>query len=457
MSAPLFSEFESCDKSTWQKQAEKELGDKSWKIKSYKITPDLALDAYYSAQDLDHERVRDLQNSQRKTPGWLNMPLIKFDKPRPTNAKIISALNKGAGAVLLHWNEPDFRIGELENTLHSIKLCDTPVFFQTEINSEKLFEKVSNVAGYYLKGGIANDPLANWLRCGLDFTEPVTNVCNTLNRTKMMREFRPLMVESHVYHNAGATPVQELAYLLSSTVFYLDKLTDAGISPLHAFNCFFYSVSVGPEYLTEIAKLRALRYLHKRIGLAYQLPGELCDSFIHTQTSSFYNALYDPVNNIIRAASEAASAVLGGCNALTVLPYNQLSVETDESSERIARNVSTLLSDEAYMDQVADPAGGSYQLEMLSVHLAEAAWNLFLETEEKGGILSCFEAGYIQQEMDKSWQEKLDALNQGKILVGVNKYGAEKMQGAMSVEKASGNTDPGKPNRLTAKNLSGHW
>lgn len=457
MPASLFSEFEFCDKNTWNKQAKNELAGKFEKIQSFKIGPDLALEAYYSANDLNPERISVLQNCQKKIPGWLNTPLIKFDNPRTTNDRITFALNAGADAVLLHLTEPDLIKNELSKTLNAVKLCDTPVFFKTEINSEKIFEEVSRGAGYYLKGGIANDPLANWMRNGSAFAEPVKNVCATLNKTKMMREFRPLMVESHVYHNAGATPVQELAFLLASTVYYLDKLTDAGISPLHALNRFFYSISIGPEYLTEIAKLRALRYLHKKIGMAYQVPPELCNTFIQAQTSSFYSAKYDLQTNIVRSTSEAMSAVIGGCDGLTVLPYNQTFEETTEFSERIARNVSSLLSAESYLDRVADPAAGSYQLEILTIKMADAAWELFLQTEEKGGIITCFENEFVQTEIDKSWQKKQEELKQDKIFVGVNKYRTE---GMIDLGKKPDSPEAASSEGikwLASKNLSEDW
>ena len=457
MSASLFSEFGFCDKNTWKKQAENELGEKSEKIKSFKIAPNLALGAYYSESDLDFERISALQKCQRNTSGWLNTPHVKFEKPFSTNYKITSAINAGADAILLQLTEPDLKKSELSKTLHSVKLCDTPIFFKTEINSEKIFEEVSRGDGYYLKGGIANDPLANWMRDGSAYSEPVENVCKTLKKTKMMREFRPLMVESHVYHDAGANHVQELAFLLSSTAYYLDKLTDSGISPLHALNRFFYSVSIGPEYLTEIAKLRALRYLHKKIGQAYQVPGELCNSFVHAQTSAFYNATYAPKTNMVRSTSEAMSAAIGGCDALTVLPYNYSFEETTEFSERVARNVSSVLSGEGYLDRVADPAAGSYQMETMTIKIADAAWHLFLETEEKGGVVPCFETGFIQNEISKSWQEKRDALEQGKVFVGVNKYKAEEKIEEIDKPDFPESNDPKGLNRLVAKNLSKHW
>lgn len=422
MSKLHFSEFNSSPKETWKKQAEKELGENKTKIGSWEIASDLFVDPYYTAEAVDNEQIADLQNVQKKIPGWLNIPFISFDNAWATNAKIKSSLESGADAVILDLKENDLIKSELSKTLHGIRISETPIFFSTEINSEKLFEEISRGAGYYLKGGIYNDPLANWMRTGNDFEEAQKNIGNVLEKTKMMREFRPLMIESHVFHNAGANVVQELAFLLSSTVHYLDKLTDAGTSPLHALNRFFYSVSIGTEYLTEIAKLRALRSLYRKISRAYQIPDELCNVFIHTQTSSFYDSRYSSENNLIRNTSEAMSAVIGGCDGLTVHPFDNASNKSPEFSERVARNISSLLENESYLSAVADPSAGSYQLDMMSLKIADAAWKLFLQTEEKGGLISCFQNGFIQSEIENSWQKKMVDFNDGKIMVGVNKF-----------------------------------
>ncbi|GLU56747.1 hypothetical protein Dfri01_62080 [Dyadobacter frigoris] len=425
MSKLLFSEFKLSTKDAWKKQAENELGENNTRIGSWEIAPDLFVDPYYTAENIKSEQILDLQNCQKKNPGWLNIPFISFDKPWSTNAKIKSSLESGADAVILDMEETDLVKSELSKTLHAIRLSDTPIFFRTTINSENLFEEISRGAGYYLKGGIYNDPLANWMRTGIAFEDAVENICNVLDKTKMMREFRPLMIESHVFHNAGANVVQELAFLINSTVHYLDKLTDAGISPLHALNRFFYSISIGTAYLTEIAKLRALRFLYRKISRAYQVPDELCQVFIHAQTSSFYDSAHSAETNMIRSTSEAISAVIGGCNGLTVQAFDHSFTKPTEFSERVARNVSSLLANESYLSAVADPGAGSYQIEMMSLKIADAAWKLFLQTEEKGGLISCFKQGFIQSEIENSWQKKIADLNNGEIMIGVNKYKLE--------------------------------
>ena len=171
----------------------------------------------------------------------------------------------------------------------------------------------------------------------------------------------------------------------------------------------------------EIAKLRALRFLWQRVQMGWGIEPKI--AYVHAQTSTFYDAAITPNTNLLRATTEAMSAVIGGCDALTVHAYDSTFRTPDEFSERIARNISILLKEESYLDKTLDPAAGSYFLENLTQQLAEAAWSLFLEVEEKGGLLAAFEQDFIQNKIKQNATETLAALQQGtRVMVGVNKF-----------------------------------
>ena len=273
-----------------------------------------------------------------------------------------------------------------------------------------------------------------------------------------MKEFRPVMIDGNRYHNAGADTVQELAFVVSATVCYMDMLTDEGISALPAFNRFLFSVPIGPDYLTQIAKLRALRSLLGKVAAAYSLPAELASPFIQARTSSFYHSAVLPHTNMIRASSEAMSAVIGGGNALTIDHYVKNTDPDDSFPGRIASNVSSLLRYEGYLGDIADPAAGSYLIENMSLKIADAAWVLFLEMEKKGGIIPCFESGFIQDKLDLTYKQKLAALHSGRVVIGVNKY-----QFKTDVEATASPTETTEEKTvqglrlLTDRNLAAAW
>jgi methylmalonyl-CoA mutase len=175
----------------------------------------------------------------------------------------------------------------------------------------------------------------------------------------------------------------------------------------------------------EIAKFRALRYLLGKIRESY---GEQANTsiFVHARTSRFYLAVPEPYTNLLRLTTEAMAALTGGCDALTVLPYDSAGGTSGAFSRRISRNVSTILKEEAYLDQVNDPAAGSYYLENLTYELATQAWKIFLEVEARGGLIPAFEQGWILQEIERNYQHLVAQLKEGKkTMVGVNKYRIE--------------------------------
>jgi methylmalonyl-CoA mutase len=419
MANNLFSEFDPTNKSAWEKQVEKEIKKPVNELNRHALNLNKKLDPYYSFEEFDPENIAELSACQRTTPGWLNMPETIVNDVTEANKKIQESLSGGAQAVVVDFQNKITTDG-VSRLFHNIRLTDTPVFLKTRQNPLHVFELISKGSGYIMKGGIANDPLAQWMRSGQSFNHSLKDISSLCKATESMKDFYPVMVDGHVFHNAGATPQQELAFILANLAFYLDKLTDADIAPGLAFKSVFFSVSVGTDYLPEIAKLRALRLLHQRMANAYKVNNTKV--FIHASTSSLYNSATLPHTNMLRATSSAMSAVIGGCDALTVRPYDELISQPNDFSERIARNVSSIIAHESYINQVADPAAGSYYIEKLSQELAESAWELFLEIENNGGIIDCFENGYIQDGIEKSWQEKLAAMNNGRVMVGVNKY-----------------------------------
>jgi methylmalonyl-CoA mutase len=126
---------------------------------------------------------------------------------------------------------------------------------------------------------------------------------------------------------------------------------------------------------------------------------------------------------MLRTQTEAMSAVLGGADSITVLPFNAIFGDTTEFSERIARNQQILLKEEAHLDKIADPGAGSYYIENLTASLAEHTWNLFLQVQDKGGFVQAFKDGFIQNEI-KTMAAKRDtnvALRRENLL-GVNQF-----------------------------------
>jgi methylmalonyl-CoA mutase len=173
----------------------------------------------------------------------------------------------------------------------------------------------------------------------------------------------------------------------------------------------------------EVAKLRAARLLWSKILEAYSVKEEKQKIFIHSKTSQFNQTYFDPFVNSLRTTTEAFSAIVGGVDSIQTNPYDESFNVSDDFSKRLARNTQIILKEESHLDQVIDPAGGSYFVEKLTDDIANAAWKLFQIIEEKGGMLKAIQSGFIQDEIAKIADvKKKDFAKRKSILVGTNMY-----------------------------------
>jgi methylmalonyl-CoA mutase len=132
------------------------------------------------------------------------------------------------------------------------------------------------------------------------------------------------------------------------------------------------------------------------------------------------------------------SAVIGGCDAITVLAYDSvLGEQNSEVGQRIARNVSVLMREEAHLNKTINPASGSYYIENLTYQLSTAAWTLLQKVESLGGIIAAFEKGFITDEINHSYALKVKNLQSGKVMVGVNKFRVEPENESKTLENSN--------------------
>ncbi|MBD2704075.1 methylmalonyl-CoA mutase [Spirosoma sp. BT702] len=401
------STFPPADTSTWQKQVQQELKiDNAYETLRWYTAEGFTLEPYYTVDDLKKLPLQTIQLAQKQIPGWLNTPEYVVTDEKAANFLLRDAITRGADALLLTLNTNT----DLLRLLNGIKLSDIPILFrlQTEaINAAEFAQQLKTVAPYQLKGGL--------LLSDDNYIAEVTRL------TTDSPLFRTVYASSQPFHNAGASATQELAFTLASLADTYDKLTDAGLPIEQLIPKTILSVSVGTSYFLEIAKLRALRVLLQRF-LQHYSSTIIHYPFIHAQTSTFYDATATPYTNLLRATTEAMAAIVAGCDALTVNPYDTVLGERSDFSERIARNVSLLLKDESLFGKVTDPSAGSYYVETATYQLVENAWALFLNVEKQGGLTKAFANGYVQAEIEQAYQAKVEMVRQGNVIVGVTKF-----------------------------------
>ena len=428
MKNQLFNNFNSHSNEQWQKQVINDLKGKDFdETLNFIIQENVKIKPYFDCEDLNNIPLNFIQQSQIQgvVKAWNNREIIKYKSEKETNILIISLLEAGADAFLVDFSGFFEMEIEVKKLLRNIKISDTPFFFKVENAALNLVKELQVIAPYHWKGGIDNDILGRYFRTGNYDINQWIEMGEILRIVQNFPSFKTLIVNSHLFHNSGANVAQELAYTLASAIEIMDRISEQNIDLKEIVQKIEFSISVGTNYFVEIAKIRALKFLWTKIlmqgyGLNEQnIPG----ISIHCVTSSFYDAAITPHTNMLRVTTEAMSAIIGGCSALSVRAYDETFQESDEFSRRISRNISSILKEESYFDKVIDPSAGSYFIENLTFQIAEEAFTLLQAVENQGGIIEAFEKNYIQNEIKRHFEAKQDSLLKNEsIMIGVNKF-----------------------------------
>ncbi|MFA4136347.1 MULTISPECIES: methylmalonyl-CoA mutase family protein [unclassified Brevibacillus] len=322
---------------------------------------------------------------------------------------------------------------DIEQALQGVKLSEVPLYMNTGAlglpilsillaHVEATGQQVSE-----LRGCIGQDPVAVLLTEGKLPCSLQTAYNTMASVTKWAKDQAPalktILVQSNPYQDGGGNAVTELAFSLATGVDYLQAMLERGLSIEDIAARMQFSYSIGSDVFMEIAKLRAARMLWSNIVAAYGGSTEAQKMTIHARTSAWTKTIYDPYVNMLRSTTEAFSAVIGGADSLHVSAFDEAIRPANEFSRRIARNTQIILQEEAHLAKVIDPAGGSWYVEWLTDALAKKAWELFQQVEAHGGMLSALEAGFPQDLIAQSADQKAASIDtRKKRLVGTNMY-----------------------------------
>lgn len=278
-----------------------------------------------------------------------------------------------------------------------------------------------------LTGSVTADPLGVWVQNG-KLASPLAAQLDALAEWTSAAQasapaLRTIGVSTVAWSDAGATATQELAFALAAGVEYLRELARRDVAVATTAARMRFTFAVGPQFFSEIAKFRAFRLLWARVMAAFGAGAAAKDVVVHARTGTWNKTLHDVHVNMLRVTTEACSAVLGGVDSLHVSPYDEVCGASDEISQRIARNVHTLLAEEFHFTDTSDPAGGSWYVEKLTDDFARRAWKLFQEIEALGGYAAALRAGMPQKLVNASAADKDDAISKRRAgLIGTNLF-----------------------------------
>ena len=321
-----------------------------------------------------------------------------------------STLKRGAESLRFTINDENIDIKAL---LANVPVT-TPVYFHLSFLSVEFIRALDAIAKEREAASFVQiDPIGHLAKEGNWFSdrEKDFEALNTLAIACQNIHF--LGVDGSLYQNAGATIVQQLAYILAHANEYFNE-----VATIH--KPIVVQLSVGTNYFFEIAKLRALRLLFETVAKEY---GHSPDCHILAMPTKRNKTLYDYNVNMLRTTTECMSTILGGADSVANLAYDALYHKDNEFGDRIARNQLLVLKHESYFDKVSNPSDGAYYIEELTRQLAEKALALFKDIEANGGFITQLKEGTIQRKIQESAAKEQELFDSGKeVLLGTNKY-----------------------------------
>ena len=287
-----------------------------------------------------------------------------------------------------------------------------------------------------LQGTIQNDIIKEYLSRGTYVFPPAPSMRLIKDviqfTTKEIPKWNPINVCSYHLQEAGATPVQELAFALATAIAVLDTVKASGQVPDDQFGevvgriSFF--VNAGLRFVTEVCKMRAFTELWDEITEnRYGVSDPKQRRFRYgVQVNSLGLTEQQPENNVARILIEMLAVTLSkGARARAVqLPaWNEALGLPRPWDQQWSLRMQQILAYETDLLEYGDIFDGSTEIARKVAALKEEAKEELKRIEEMGGAVAAVDTGYMKQQLVESNTARLEAIERGEhIVVGVNKY-----------------------------------
>jgi methylmalonyl-CoA mutase N-terminal domain/subunit len=229
------------------------------------------------------------------------------------------------------------------------------------------------------------------------------------------------------YHvrEAGSSLVQELAFAFGNACAYLDEALSRGMAiddfaPRIAFN-----FSVFNNVLEEVAKFRAARRLWARLlkeRYGAKNPRSLT---FRTGAGSGGSTLVaqQPENNVVRVTLHTVIAAMAGVQSMHTASMDEAHALPSEEAATLALRTQQIVAYESGLADVIDPLGGSYYVENLTDQIEEQAEEYLKRIEERGGMVSAIESGWVVQEIgEEAYRFQREVERGERVVVGLNRF-----------------------------------
>src|SRR5215469_15892893 len=293
----------------------------------------------------------------------------------------------------------------------------------------QLIAEEQGVPARELTGTIQNDILKEYIARGTYIYPPQPSlrlVADTFAYCRReMPRWNTISISGYHMAEAGATPVQEIAFTLANAKEYVRAALASGLAVDEFAPRLSFFFVARTTLLEEVAKFRAARRLWARImrdefGAADPKSQMLR---FHTQTAGVQLTAQQPEVNLARVTVQALAAVLGGTQSLHTNAYDEAIALPSAEAARLALRTQQVLAHETDLTATADPFAGSYAIESMTDDLEAAASDLIARVEELGGAVAAIEQGFQKAEIERSAYRIAREVDSGeRKVVGVNAF-----------------------------------
>ena len=293
----------------------------------------------------------------------------------------------------------------------------------------QLVAEEQGIPGNALSGTIQNDVLKEYIARGTYIYPPRQSLRLVSDlfaycRTELPR-WHPISISGYHMAEAGATPVQEVAFTIANAKEYVRAALRAGleIDDFAPRISFFFVART--SLLEEVAKFRAARRIWAQIMRDEFGARDTRSQMLrfHTQTAGVQLTAQQPEVNLVRVALQGLAAVLGGTQSLHTNAYDEAIALPTGRAARLALRTQQVIAYETDLTKTVDPFAGSYAIESLTDDLEEAARTLIRAVDERGGAVAAIEEAFQKVEIERSAYEVARQIDTGeRTVVGVNRF-----------------------------------
>lgn len=245
-------------------------------------------------------------------------------------------------------------------------------------------------------------------------------------------KWNPMNVCSYHLQEAGATPVQELAFALATAIAVLDKVRADGQVPEADFpkvvGRISFFVNAGIQFITEICKMRAFTELWDEICRErYGVEEEKYRRFRYgVQVNSLGLTEQQPENNVYRILLEMLAVTLSKnarARAVQLPAWNEALGLPRPWDQQWSLRLQQVVAYETDLLQYGDIFDGSHVIEEKVAELKQAAREELAQIDAMGGAMAAVENAYMKQQLVQSNAARVAAIESGEqVVVGVNKF-----------------------------------